>query len=557
MVVKLSLQKVKTQKQTIMLVDIAGYTTITRNISQKHFEELHDYFDNIVISAVKANKGLIIKKMGDAFLVTFNTANAAMQCSIELQDSFKLFNVEEQVPYALEVKIALHTGEVLHKKKDIYGDTVNTTARIEKVVKRNQIVFSGATFLELDTGKYPFEDLGQHEFKGLALPVTLFRLRTRQEIEKINAFPQTIPKKITYKSLLSQHKKIVKNLQYNSGIFASKFKQKQIRLGRSWLRDNFYTCLSFSVMGDWETIEKTYSAIIKLFLQHEDKIKKTIAKKQESKPEYITINFKPKHFDVFWDEWGNNQHDTIGSILFMVSKLEQHKPHSILKNYHHVDIINLLIRYLDSIQYWSSKDKGFWSETQELHASSIGACVAGLKEINKLPQFTVPKVLISKGETALRKLFPRESKKKFVDLALLSLIYPYDILTPEEEKQVLKNIQYHLIKNRGIVRYKNDHYFNKNPDKESEEAEWLVGLAWLAVIMEKKNRVGLSEHLVSKVIKNLSPQGIPEVYFSNSKRHNDITPGWAESLFLVALYTLNNVEKKKDPLAFLIRKKKR
>ena len=81
---------------------------------------------------------------------------------------------------------------------------------------------------------------------------------------------------------------------------------------------------------------------------------------------------------------------------------------------------------------------------------------------------------------------PRESKEKFVDLALLSLIWPYDLLTKKSETEViLENVEYHLLREHGVIRYKGDHYYNKNQDGWSEEAEWTFGLSWLAIIYEK------------------------------------------------------------------------
>jgi len=85
----------------------------------------------------------------------------------------------------------------------------------------------------------------------------------------------------------------------------------------------------------------------------------------------------------------------------------------------------------------------------------------------------------------LKELLPRESRTKFVDLALLSLIYPYDVVTKKQREDILKNVKYLLLRERGVIRYKNDHYYNKNPDGYSEEAEWTFGLSWLAIIHER------------------------------------------------------------------------
>jgi GH15 family glucan-1,4-alpha-glucosidase len=346
--------------------------------------------------------------------------------------------------------------------------------------------------------------------------------------------------KLNYKNLLKQHLKILKDLQYKSGLFAASNKKVSTGYDKSWLRDNFYECIAFEVIGDWETVEKTYTALLTIFLKHESKIDYAINKKPEHKHEYIHARFHPETFNEFWEDWGNKQNDSIGAILFRIGELETHKNGSVIKNQDHIRIVNKLVKYLESIEYWQDHDSGMWEENEEIHASSIGACVAGLKAVSNLPGIIVPEQLILKGETSLRAILPRESKSKYVDLALLSLIWPYNIVTNEQRDIILANVEYHLLRKRGVIRYKNDHYYNKNPDGYSEEAEWTFGLSWLAIIYEKMNEHEKAKKFINRALVCQEKEGVPELYFSNSKKFNENTPlGWSESLFIVALHEVN------------------
>lgn len=346
--------------------------------------------------------------------------------------------------------------------------------------------------------------------------------------------------KLTYKQLMRQHIKILSNLQYKSGLFAASSKKVSTGYDKSWLRDNFYECLAFEVIGDWDTVEKTYSTLLKIFIKHEEKIDHAIAKKPEHKYQYIHARFHPETFEEFWEEWGNKQNDSIGAILFRIGELEHHHKRSILKNKDHIRIVNKLIKYLESIEYWHDQDSGMWEEDEEVHASSVGACIAGLKAVKKIKKINVPEYMIKNGEKTLKHLLPRESKKKFVDLSLLSLIYPYNVVTKKQRDEILKNVEYLLLRKKGVIRYKNDHYYNKNPDKYSEEAEWTFGLSWLTIIYEKLNNKKKAEFFLKKMLKTDTKKGIPELYFSNSDRYNNNNPlGWSESLFIVALHDMN------------------
>jgi GH15 family glucan-1,4-alpha-glucosidase len=345
---------------------------------------------------------------------------------------------------------------------------------------------------------------------------------------------------LTYKQLIKQHLHILKSLQYESGLFAASNKDSTTGYNKSWLRDNFYECLAFEIIGDWDTVEKTYEALLKVFIKYEEKLDAAISSKPKYKHEYIHARINPETFDEFWDEWGNKQNDSIGAILFRIGELVNHHQRKILKSESHLRIVNKLVQYLDSVQYWQDEDNGIWEEDEEVHASSVGACVAGLKAIRGIPGIIVPEDMIMKGEQTLKALLPRESKKKFVDLALLSLIWPYGVVTPKQMYEILKNVEYLLLKERGVVRYKNDHYYNKNPDGYSEEAEWTFGLSWLAIIYEHLGEKKKAKLFLDKAINVMTPEGIPELYFCNSKEHNENNPlGWSESLFIVALHDLN------------------
>lgn len=345
--------------------------------------------------------------------------------------------------------------------------------------------------------------------------------------------------RLTYQQLIDKHLEILKSLQYNSGLFAASDKTVATGYDKSWLRDNFYETIAFEVIGDWDTVEKTYRAIINVLLKHEEKIDWAIGNKPTESFQYIHARFHPETFEEFWESWGNKQNDVVGCILFRIGELEHHHNRAILTDEAHVRIIQKLVHYLEAIEYWKDRDSGMWEEDEELHASSVGACIAGLRSIKRVPGISVTDELIKNGEEALTNLLPRESERKFVDLSQLSLIWPYEVVSDNQRDKILENVEYHLLRERGIIRYKGDKYYNKNEDEVSEEAEWTFGLAWLAIIYEKMGQKDKAFEFLKDLIADDTPNGMPELYFSNVPEYNDNTPlGWSESLFIVALFEM-------------------
>ncbi|MFT4313399.1 MAG: glycoside hydrolase family 15 protein [Candidatus Woesearchaeota archaeon] len=340
--------------------------------------------------------------------------------------------------------------------------------------------------------------------------------------------------------IIDQHLTILRNLQYDSGLFAASSKSVSTGYDKSWLRDNFYEALAFLIIKDYKTVKKTARALLNIFLKHEYKIDHAIAKKPEHKHEYIHARFHPETFDEFWEDWGNKQNDAIGAILFLIGELH-HQKESVLETDDDYRITQKLVNYLQSLHYWNDADSGMWEENEEIHASSVGACLAGLISVKKIPGIHVPINVIRNGRITLNKLLPRESPEKFVDLAELSLIFPYNVTNYFQTREILKNVEYHLVKKHGVIRYKNDYYYNKNEDGRSEEAEWTFGFSWLSLIYKKLGNEEKAKEYEEKALQTINVQGeVPELYYSNSNIHNENSPlGWSESMLIISLYALN------------------
>ena len=345
--------------------------------------------------------------------------------------------------------------------------------------------------------------------------------------------------------ILERHLSNIRALQARSGLFLASRSDVATGYDKAWLRDNFYTCLAFEEIGDWKTVKKVWKALLQIFVKHKSKISWAVKNKPYQSFQYIHARYNPETFEEFWEEWGNKQNDAVGAILFKIGDLEQKGIH-IIETEEENEILQILVDYLNSVEYWHDPDNGVWEEYEEVHTSSVGACVAGLKSIAKTNFVKVPIHLTEKGEEALQKLLPRESKSKFVDLSLLSLIYPFDVVPEKIARDIARHVEYHLERNHGIIRYKSDRYYNKNEDEVSEEAEWCFGFPWLSIIYsqfanqshsaEASRDEILSQEYLKKSFKTIYKDQIPELYYSDSEKPNDNVPlGWAESLFVVAL----------------------
>jgi len=318
------------------------------------------------------------------------------------------------------------------------------------------------------------------------------------------------------------------NLQYPTGLIAAASKTVSTGYDKAWIRDNLYTLFGLESAGEHEKCTAVVYALLNALKKHEYKIDWMICEPHpKHKHRYIHARFHPETLDEFQEDWGNKQNDAVGMLLWQVGRL--HKNGTLHLREEDLALLQKLVSYLDAIEYWNDEDNGMWEENEEVHASSVGACLAGLLAIDGLVD--VPLHLIANGEHTLRKLLPRESKTKHVDLALLSLIWPYNIVTEDERALILKNVEEELVREKGVIRYHDDCYYSNG-----SEAEWTMGFPWLAIIYKQLGKTHKHQFYLKKTKDALNEKGeLPELYYGGTSMHNENTPlAWAVSLMMVA-----------------------
>ncbi len=185
---------------------------------------------------------------------------------------------------------------------------------------------------------------------------------------------------------------------------------------RIWIRDNVYVSLGLETINIKEAL-KTIHALLDILLKHEYKIDWMIKQPHpKHKHRYIHPRYDKDGNEIL-EEWGNKQNDAIGALLWRIGELNKTQENqrfsgpkkfkgffreiNVLRNNDDKKIVQKIVNYLEAVEYWKDKDNGIWEENEELHASSIGACLAGLLNVQDL--VNVPLHLIAHGEENLKK----------------------------------------------------------------------------------------------------------------------------------------------------------
>jgi len=153
---------------TILFSDIEGFAHMTERLGGQGAQQVLREHNDIVRHQVAAHGGFEVKSLGDGFMVAFSSARRALQCSMAIQRAFAAHN-ESHVDEAVNVRIGLHTGELVHEMDDFFGKGVILASRIADQAQGGQILVS-SLLKELieSTGDIQFGEGQEVELKGLA-----------------------------------------------------------------------------------------------------------------------------------------------------------------------------------------------------------------------------------------------------------------------------------------------------------------------------------------------------------------------------------------------------
>jgi class 3 adenylate cyclase len=160
---------------TILFTDIEGSAAWAERLGdQRWIDVLHDH-NALVRGQIATYGGTEVKAQGDGFMIVFSSARRALLCAIGIQRALDHYRTEHHES-AVQVRIGLHTGEVIHEAGDFFGKNVILAARIATHARGGEILASSLVKELTDGGELGFDEGDEVELKGLARPYRLHRV---------------------------------------------------------------------------------------------------------------------------------------------------------------------------------------------------------------------------------------------------------------------------------------------------------------------------------------------------------------------------------------------
>jgi adenylate cyclase len=160
----------------IMFTDMVGYTALSQrneSLSLSIVEEQRD----LVRPILSRHNGREVKTMGDAFLVEFSSALAAVRCAYDIQRATRDRNIALPEESRILLRIGIHLGDVVESQGDISGDAVNLASRIESLAEPGGVCLTRQVYDQVvNKVELPLSSVGMKALKNVDAPVEVFRM---------------------------------------------------------------------------------------------------------------------------------------------------------------------------------------------------------------------------------------------------------------------------------------------------------------------------------------------------------------------------------------------
>lgn len=124
----------------ILFADVAGSTKLYDQLGDIKAQKKINNCIAMMTTFVQRNSGEVVKTIGDEVMCSFPAVDNACLAARGIQDYIEEKTLDDK--QQLQIHMGMHFGEVLVKKGDLFGDTINVAARMTEIAKARQVIIT-------------------------------------------------------------------------------------------------------------------------------------------------------------------------------------------------------------------------------------------------------------------------------------------------------------------------------------------------------------------------------------------------------------------------------
>jgi adenylate cyclase len=132
---------------TIMFADIVEFSSWALEAGDERALELLRAVDELLVSAIDAHGGQVVKRLGDGMMATFSSAQGALDAAHDAHAHAARIKVAGHTP---ALRVGLHVGRPRKLGGDYFGVDVNVAARVGAAARAGEVLVSDSVPAHLD-----------------------------------------------------------------------------------------------------------------------------------------------------------------------------------------------------------------------------------------------------------------------------------------------------------------------------------------------------------------------------------------------------------------------
>jgi class 3 adenylate cyclase len=154
---------------TICFSDIENSTQLNARMGDKTWVRVLEAHDQVLRGRIAQYRGQVVKTAGDGFMFVFRDPEAACRAAVGIQSDLRRPSEVLRRHGKVRVRIGIHTGQVVAKDGDYFGENVALAARVADLASGGEVLCSDAVRdqLEDDAAVQLVDPTDPIELKGL------------------------------------------------------------------------------------------------------------------------------------------------------------------------------------------------------------------------------------------------------------------------------------------------------------------------------------------------------------------------------------------------------
>ena len=189
----MSAQEIPEGTVTVLFTDLVESTRLNQALGDDAARGIGRQVEEMAREVVASNRGALIKEMGDGLMAAFSSARRVVAAAREMQVQMRQLH-RTGLDAAVQMRIGLHTGEVIDEDGDLHGETVIIAKRIEGLAPPGGILASETVHGVLGTARDELVDQGAAELKGIAAEWRMYLVPLPAEEDDVESgLADTVP----------------------------------------------------------------------------------------------------------------------------------------------------------------------------------------------------------------------------------------------------------------------------------------------------------------------------------------------------------------------------